>query len=155
MQVADNLIKCHPHYRGLSALWTQNKVEPRERRCRIANRAMRMVYQLVGGRQVWRGQGIDRECLLAKLQEFQRLHQTPITQSVRDLTEAFGWLPKSAYAEEAKPLVEFLHKTRRGPQRIGDLMIPLLIRLGVTPEQLGVATDETVKSNTSEARSSD
>jgi transposase len=155
MQVAENLIKCHPHYRGLSALWTQKKVDPRERRCRVANRAMRMVYQLVGGRQVWRGQGIDREYLLAKLQEFHRLHQTPIDESIRDLNEAFAWLPKSTYTEEAKPLVELVHKSRRGPQRIGDLLIPLLIRLGVTREELGVATDETVKSNTSEARSSD
>ena len=38
MLVAENLIKCHPHYRGLSALWAQQKVEPRDRRCRIANR---------------------------------------------------------------------------------------------------------------------
>ena len=51
MLVAENLIKCHPYYRGLSALWKQQKVDPRDRRCRIANRAMRMVYQLVGGRQ--------------------------------------------------------------------------------------------------------
>ena len=35
------------------------KVDPRDRRCRIANRAMRMVYQLVGGRQLWRGQGVE------------------------------------------------------------------------------------------------
>ena len=61
MLVAENLIKCHPYYRGLSALWAQQKVDPRDRRCRIANRAMRMVYQLVGGRQVWRGRGVDCE----------------------------------------------------------------------------------------------
>jgi transposase len=65
MLVAENLIKCHPYYRGLAALWTQQRVDPRDRRCRIANRAMRMVYQLVGGRQVWRGRGVDREYLQA------------------------------------------------------------------------------------------
>ena len=151
MLVAENLIKCHPYYRGLSALWTQQKVDPRDRRCRIANRAMRMVYQLVGGRQVWRGQGVDREYLLAKLQEFHRLHQTPIDQSIRDLNEAFAWLPNSAYAAEAKPLTEWARQKHRGPQRIGDLMIPLLIRLGVSIE----GNYEEVKSNTSEARSSD
>lgn len=148
MLVAENLIKCHPYYRGLSALWMQQKVDPRDRRCRIANRAMRMVYQLVGGRQLWRGKGVDREYLLAKLQEFHRLHKTPIDQAIRDLNEAFVWLPKSAYAEEAKPLAELARKTRRGLQRVGDLMIPLLIRLGVPLEQK-------VESNTSEARSSD
>ena len=155
MLVADNLIKCHPYYRGLSALWTQRKVDPRDRRCRIANRAMRMVYQLVAGRQVWRGRGVDREYLLAKLQEFHRDHHTPIEQSIRDLNEAFAWLPRSAYVAEAKPLAELVRHQRRGPQRIGDLIIPLLIRLGVIGEVLGVPGEETVESNTSEARGSD
>jgi transposase len=148
MLVAENLIKCHPYYRGLSALWMQQKVDPRDRRCRIANRAMRMVYQLVGGRQLWRGKGVNREYLLAKLQEFHRVHETPIDQAIRDLHEAFAWLPKSAYAEEAKPLAEWTRRKQRGLQRIGDLMIPLLIRLGV-----GIPDE--VKSNPSEARSSD
>jgi transposase len=148
MQVAENLIKCHPYYRGVSELWKQQKVDPRDRRCRIANRALRMVYQLVGGRQLWRGKGVDRESLLAKLQEFHRLHQTPIDQAVRDLHETLAWLPKSAYATEAKPLAELAAKKQRGPQRIGELLTPLLIRLGVS-----LADD--VKSHTSEARSSD
>jgi transposase len=154
MLVAENLIKCHPYYRGLSALWAQKNVDPRDRRCRVANRAMRMVYQLVGGRQVWRGRGVDGEYLLSKLQEFHRVHHTPMGQSIRDLNEAFVWLPKSTYAAEAKPLAELVGRKQRGPQRIGDLLIPLLIRLGVTPEELGVIGEETVESNTSEARSS-
>ncbi len=153
MLVAENLIKCHPYYRGLSALWAQRNVDPRDRRCRIANRAMRMVYQLVGGGQVWRGRGVDCEYLLAKLQEFHRLHHTPIDRAIRDLNEAFAWLPKSAYAAEAKPLAESVRK-RRKLRRIGDLMIPLLIRLGLTAEEIGVPHKETVKSNTSEARGS-
>jgi hypothetical protein len=148
MLVAENLIKCHPYYRGLSALWKERKVDPRDRRCRVANRAMRMVYQLVGGRQVWRGQGVDREYLLAKLQEFHRVHKTPIEQSIRDLNEAFQWLPKSAYAEEAKPLEGLVTKTHRGPKPIGELMVPLLIRLGID-------VTEEIQSKTSEARGSD
>ena len=147
MLVAENLIKCHGYYRGLSELWKQRKVDPRDRRCRIANRAMRMVYQLVGGRQLWRGKGVDREYLLAKLQEFHRLHASPLDQAIRELHEAFAWLPKSAYAAEAKPLAELARKKRRGLKRIGDLMIPLLIRLGVPIE-------ERVELPTSEARSS-
>jgi len=110
-----------------------------------------MVYQLVGGRQLWRGKGVDPEYLLAKLQEFHRVHKTPIEQAIRDLHEAFAWLPKSAYATEAKPLAELARKKHRGVQRIGDLMIPLLIRLGVAIEE----TEDKVESNTSEARSSD
>lgn len=148
MLVAENLIKCHPYYRGLSALWKQRKVDPRDRRCRVANRAMRMVFQLVGGRQVWRGQGVDREYLLAKLQEFHRVHKTPVEQSVRDLNEAFQWLPQSAYKEEAKSLEELVKKKHRGVKPIGDLLMPLLIRLGI-------GGDEAVESSTSEARSAD
>lgn len=154
MLVAENLIKCHPYYRGVSALWAQRKVDPRDRRCRIANRAMRMVYQLVGGRQVWRGHGVDREYLLAKLQEFHRVHHTPIEQSIRDLQEAFRWLPCSAYAEEAKPLMQLPRRKHRGARPIGDLLIPLLIRLGVGREELGVPDEETLELTVSEARNS-
>lgn len=32
MMMAENLIKCHPYYRGLAALWTTRKVDPRDRR---------------------------------------------------------------------------------------------------------------------------
>lgn len=64
------------------------------------------------------------------------------------MNEAFVWLPKSAYAAEAKPLAELAAKKRRGPQLIGDLLVPLLIRLGVFIEKK-------VESNTSEARRSD
>jgi transposase len=154
MQMADNLIKCHQHYRGLAELWKQRKVDPRDRRCRIANRAMRMVYQLVGGRQVWRGHGVDGEYLLAKLHEFHRLHHTPPLQTISELNAAFAWLPKSAYAAEARPLQTLAQKKRRGPQPIGELLIPLLIRLGVDPQQLGGGAELEVESKTSEARSS-
>jgi hypothetical protein len=43
------------------------------------------------------------------------------------------WLPKSAYVAEAKPLAALVRPKRRGPQRIGDLIVPLLIRLGLFP----------------------
>lgn len=153
MLVAENLIKCHPYYRGLSAFWGLQKVDPRDRRCRIANRRVpacgwRMVYQLVGGRQVWRGKGVHQEYLLNKLREFHQNHHSPIEQSIRDLHEAFAWLPKESYADEAKPLAEVARMKSRGPRAIGELLFPLLIRLGVVDL-------EEVKSNTSEARSSD
>ena len=89
-----------------------------------------------------------REDLLGKLQEFHRVHKTSIEQAIRDLNEAFQWLPKSTYAEEAKPLEALVAKKHRGPKRIGELMTPLLIRLGIN-------TDEELQSETSEARGSD
>jgi transposase len=150
MLVAENLIKCNAYYRSLSGLWAQQKVDPRDRRCRIANRAMRMVYQLVGGRQVWRGHGVNREYLLAKIREFHRDHMTPLDQTIRDMSQALEWLPKATYSEEAQPLIDMAAKKRRGATSIGDLLIPLLIRLGVC-----IGEDPEVKSTTSEARGSD
>ena len=50
------------------------------------------------------------------------------------MNEAFAWLPKSTYATEAKPLAEWAAKKHRGPKHIGELLIPLLIRLGVSIE---------------------
>jgi hypothetical protein len=147
MMIAENLIKCHGYYRGLSRLWQTQKVDPRDRRCRVANRAMRMIFQIVGGRQVWRGKGIDREYILYKLREFHRAHHTPLEQTVVDLNEAFVWLPKSTHASEAKPLVEMAQKKRRGTTSIGDLLLPLIIRLGVK-------ADDTLDSQSSEARES-
>jgi transposase len=146
MLVAENLIKCHPHYRGLSALWASQKVDPRDRRCRVANRAMRMAFQLVSGRQVWRGHGVDAERVLAKLHEFHRAHHSPLDQTMRDLNEALAWLPKSTHAAEAQPLRELARKRPRGPQAIGKLLLPLLLRLGV-------ALEPTVHLQASEARS--
>lgn len=144
--VAKNLIKCHSYYRGLAALWKIQNVATIDQQCRIANRSNRMVFQIVSGRQVWRGKGIDREYLLFKLREFHRTHHTPLEQTVRDMTEAFVWLPKSSYAEEAKPLAALAKKKRRGVASIGELLLPLLIRLGVGQES-------EVESNSSEARS--
>jgi transposase len=146
--IAKNLMKCHPYYRGLAALMASQKVTPLDRQCRIANRAMRMVFQIVGGRQVWRGKGINQEYILEKLQEFHRVHSTPIDKVIQQMHEIVQWLPKSTYASEAKPIQEFASKKHRGPILIGDLMIPLLIRLGV------VAPEE-VQLDSSEARGSD
>ena len=146
--VAKNLMKCHPYYRGLSALMATQKVTPLDRQVRIANRAMRMVFQIVGGRQVWRGKGVNPEMILDKLREFHRAHSTSIEQVVGDIQNAVQWLPKSSYASEAKPIQALASKKSRGPVPIGDLLIPVLIRLGVIPL-------EDVKSNSSEARGSD
>jgi len=108
---------------------------------------MRMVFQIVGGRQVWRGKGIDREYILYKLREFHRVHHTPLEQTAIDLNAAFEWLPKSTYASEAKPLTEMVNKKRRGVTSIGDLLLPLIIRLGVQ-------ADKKLESKSSEARES-
>lgn len=103
-----------------------------------------MVFQIVGGRQVWRGKGVDREAILSKLREFHRDHHSELDQMISDMNEAFAWLPKSTYGSEAKPLAELAGKKRQGPQPIGDLLVNLLIRLGV-------GTADQVESKSSEA----
>ena len=50
------------------------------------------------------------------------------------MSEAFKWLPKATYPEEAKPLAKLARMNRRGATSIGDLLIPLLVRLGVRQE---------------------
>lgn len=132
--VAKNLIKFHPYYRGLSAVWEKRGIVTVDRQCRMANRANRMVFQIVSGRQVWRGKSIDRESILFKLREFHRTHGSPIEQAVIDLNEAFNWLPKSTYAAEAKPLAEIASKKKRRITSLGDLLLPILVRLGVRRE---------------------
>jgi transposase len=146
--VAKNLIKCHPYYRGMAALMATQKITPLDRQVRVANRAMRMVFQIVGGRQVWRGKGVNPVTILEKLREFQRTHNTNLEIAVGDFQNAVQWLPKSTHASEAIPIQEMASKKSRGPVAIGDLLIPVLIRLGVVPL-------EEVKSTSSEARGSD
>ena len=65
----------------------------------------------------------------------------------KELGEAMEWLPRSAFRDEAKPLEELVRKKRRGAKPIGDLLVPLLVRLGVhEPDE--------IDSNPSEAQSS-
>ena len=125
---------------------SDKKIATVDQQCRIANRANRMIFQIVSGRQVWRGKHVDREYLLYKIREFHRTHHSPVEQTVRDMNEAFAWLPKSSYAEEAKPLADLAKKKHRGVASIGELLLPLLIRLGVGQES-------GVESTSSEARS--
>lgn len=145
MRIADCVSKHHPKYRGLSEKWRAQKVDPRDWHCRIANRISRLVFQLVSGRQFYRRRGVAREYLLGKLLEFHRQHETPADATAASLSEAIAWLPKSTYGSEAEPLKDFLKKRSRRVQPIGNLILPLLIRLGVQPEP-------EVNSTTSEAQ---
>jgi len=119
---------------------------------------------------LWRGKGVDREYLLFKLREFHRVHKTPLETCVADMQQAFQWLPTSSYASEAKPLVKLTQKRSRGVVSIGELLVPLLIRLGAIqtdsqdaeenstinlPVKTGETTASSINLKTSEARNSD
>ena len=135
MRVADNLIKCNAHFRGMSLLWKQRGVDARDIHCRIANRATRRVFQMVSGRRLYGYPGcVDRQYVLDKLLTFHREHGTPPADILRDLREAAGQIPKTRWAEEAEPLRTTCQRARRsrrpGPQAIGDILVAVLAHLG-------------------------
>jgi len=136
MRVADNLIKCNAHYRGKFQFWKQRRVDSRDIRCRIANRAARPVFQMVSGRKLYRHPSrLDRGYVMDKLLAFHRAHETPPVEIVRDLQQAARQIPKRHRLEEAAPLQRLYERCRRsrrkGPQSIGTILVAVLARLGV------------------------
>lgn len=146
MMIAENMVKCNAYWRAKAAAWKARGNNPRDIRCRIANRLTRVVFQMISGRQLYRHPSrLDRGYVIDKLLTYHRDHHTPPHQIVRDLASAVKQIPKSAHAEEAKPLQTAYQKTRRsrrGPQPLGTLLVAVLAQLGV--EDL---TDERIESN--------
>jgi len=145
MRVADNLIKCNPHYRGKFQLWKQRRVDSRDIRCRIANRAVRPVFQMVSGRKLYRHPSrLDRGYIMEKLLVFHREHETPPHQIVGELQQAVAPIPKHAHPEEAGPLqtayARYRRSRRAGPQAIGTILVAVLARLGVSGLESEVET---------------
>lgn len=137
MRVADNLIKCNAHFRGKFQLWKQRKVDSRDIRCRVANRASRSVFQMVSGRQLYHHPSrLDRTYLLDKLLTFHQEHATPPHEILRDMRRAAAQIPRAEQAAEASPLRVTYERARRsrraGPQAIGTILVAVLARLGVT-----------------------
>lgn len=135
--VADNLLKCNAYWRGKYNHWKSQGHDPRDIRCRIANRITRTVFQMVAGRKIFKHPSrLDRGYVLQKLLTFHRDHETPMARLMDDLHQAVGQLPAQAHAEEANPLADVYRKSlrsRRGePQQLGNLLVGVLARLGVT-----------------------
>jgi hypothetical protein len=135
--VADNLIKCNEYWRGKYQYWKSQGHDPRDIRCRVANRVTRAVYQIVAGKKLFKHTSrLDRGYVLNKLLDFHRNHQTPMDVVLADLKAATDQLPKQAYTEEAKPLQEAHRKTVRSrqkePRQLGSLLVQVLMQLGVT-----------------------
>jgi transposase len=136
LRVADNLIKCNAYFRGKFQLWKQRGVDARDIRCRIANRAVRTVFQMVSGRQLYHHPSrLDRGYVLDKLLTFHREHDTPPREILRDLRRAADQIPRCERAAEAEPLQRIHRRTRfsrrPGPQAIGEILAAVLARLGV------------------------
>jgi transposase len=136
LRVADNLIQWNAHYRGKYLLWKAAGVDARDIRCRIANRAVRPIFQMVYARQLFKHPSrIDRDYVLDKLLKFHEDHKTPPYDIVCNLEEAVRQIPKGDRSEEARPLKQRCLRARRsrraGPQSMGTLLVGVLARLGV------------------------
>jgi len=136
MLVADNMCKCNAWWMAKAAAWKSQGVDPRDIRCRVANRLTRTVFQMIFGRQMFRHPSrLDRGYVLDKLLTFHREHKTPPAVIVRDLQQAAAQLPASSHSQEAEPLRELCIKGQRsrrsGPQELGTLLVAVLARLGV------------------------
>ena len=135
--IADNLLKCNEYWRGKYNLWTSQKVDPRDARCRIANRVTRCVFQIVAGRKLFEHPSrLDRGYVLKKLLDFHRDHESKLPIIMDDLKAAAEFLPKKSYADEARQIAEVQRKAANSrkpePQQLGALLVHVLARLGVT-----------------------
>lgn len=140
MLVADNMLKCNAYWRTKAQTWKAQGHDPRDIRCRIANRLTRTVFQMISGRQLYRHPSrLDRGYVMDKLLTYHREHRTPPATIVRDLKWAAEQIPMPNRAEEAKPLQRAHEKSRRsrrrGPEDIGTLLVAVLARLGVSEIQ--------------------
>jgi len=147
MTIADNLISCNHYFHLMSDRWKAMGRDPRTNHVRVACRFCRIAYQMVAGRQVFHHPGMQhRHYILDKLNTFHREHGTDIAQAMADLLAAVEQLPKSAHADEAKPLLDERARLeagrRRGPQLLGDILPIVLARLGIGAIQSNPSGEE-------------
>lgn len=139
MMIAENLVRCNGHYRGLNQLWSSQGQDPRYIRTKVATRFSRLAFQLVAGRQVLRHPGMKgRDYILEKLLTFHQEHGTPMNARLGDLQRAVEQLPRGSHVQEAQPLVAQLERARsarRGVSPIGELLPLVLAKLGVSGVQ--------------------
>ena len=154
--IAENLLRCNDHFRGLGEAWRAAGANRRVAVVRAAKRFCRIAYRMVAGRQVYRHPSCrERHYILAKLSMFYIEHETPLEQVSRDLRAAVDWIPRSERAAEARPLASgsppaapagapaaappdraarpsISNGRRSGPRPLSAILPEVLLRLGVT-----------------------
>ena len=74
--IAENLLRCNDHFRGLSEQWRTAGTNRRAAVVRAAKRFCRIAYRMVAGRQVYRRPSCrERHYILAKLSVFYIEHR--------------------------------------------------------------------------------
>lgn len=137
LQVAECLLKSNDYWQGKFNHWKSQGHDSRDIRVRIANRITRTAFQMVAGKKIFQHRSrLERSYVLDKLLTFHRDRDTPLARIMTDLKAAADQMPKHAYADEARPLTEVQRKSIRSrraePQQLGNLLIAVLARLGVT-----------------------
>jgi transposase len=136
LMIADNLMRCNDHFRGLAAGWRVAGKDPRDTHVKVGSRFCRIAYQMVAGRQVYRHPSSQqRGYVLRKLMDFHREHATAMSQVMTDLSAAADQVPRDRHRAEADPLVEVLSQARRarsgGVRLLGEILPEVLAKLGV------------------------
>lgn len=152
LRVADNLIKCNAHFHGKFEFWKQRGVDARDIRCRVANRVVRTVFQMVSGRRLYQHPSrLDRQYVLDKLLTFHQEHDTPPAEILRDLQQAAGQIPQHEQAAEAAPLIDRCRKCQRSrraaAQPLSTLLLAVLAQYGIT----GLESEEKLKAPAAES----
>jgi len=132
MQTADNLVQCNHHFKARAQIWLNQNKDNRWIRVKIAKSFSRLLFAIVGGRQIFPHPCCQpRQYLLGKLLKFLIEHKAPADQIQADMQALTDWLPNRARAEEAKPLQEQLDSlaNRRGPQPLANILPIVLARL--------------------------
>ena len=154
--IAENLLRCNDHFRGLGASWRAAGASRRAAVVRAAKRFCRIAYRRVAGGQVYRHPSCrERHYILDKLSMFYIEHETPLVQVSRDLRAAVDGIPRSEHAAEARPLASGSPPTapagasaaappdraarpsisngrRSGPRPLSAILPEVLQRLGVS-----------------------
>jgi hypothetical protein len=145
--IADNLIKCNPHFRGLAGLWKSQGKDARDSRVKVACRFCRILYQIVAGRQVFAHPGQRRrDYILRKLIAFHQDYATAIPVVLTQLQKAIEQLPRNSHKEEAQSLSAELYRADaakgKAIRHIGEILPVVLARLGVSTVQLTEREDQ-------------
>jgi transposase len=136
LTIADNLMTCNDHFRGLAEQWRKAGKDPRHSHVKIAARFCRIAFQMVAGGQVFQHPCCQRhDYILIKLMRFHCEHSTPLDQAQATLVSAVGQLPRDQHQAEAASLAgewkTATEKRGRGPRLIGELLPAVLAKLGV------------------------
>jgi hypothetical protein len=136
VQIADCLVRCNEHFRGLAARWQGLKKDKRDVRVRVADRFRRIAFQVVAGDGALRHPCLQRRhYVINNIIDLYEQHSVGIDETKGDLDAAVAQLPRSEYASEAAPPEHewAARPAKRGAaaQRLGAILPAAFAKLGV------------------------